>query len=75
VGTVAWLWRGNGAAALVIGGSITVSMLAACLIGLAVPTLLHRFKLDPRIAAGPVSLALADVFTLLVYLNIATFVL
>lgn len=72
---VAWLWRNNGAAALVIGGSITVSMLAACLIGVAVPTLLHRFKLDPRIAAGPVSLALADVFTLLVYLNLATFVL
>jgi magnesium transporter len=72
---VAWLWRGNGAAALVIGGSIVVSMLAACLIGLSVPALLHRFKLDPRIAAGPVSLALADVFTLLVYLNLATFVL
>jgi magnesium transporter len=72
---VAWLWRGNGAAALVIGGSIAASMLAACLIGVTVPTLLHRFKLDPRIAAGPVSLAVADVFTLLVYLNLATFVL
>ena len=72
---VAWLWRGNGAAAVVIGGSIATSMLAAWLIGGAVPTLLHRLKLDPRIAAGPVSLALADVFTLLVYLNLATFVL
>ena len=75
VGLVTWLWRGDGAAALVIGGSITLSMLAACLIGLTVPTLLHRFKLDPRIAAGPVSLALADVFTLLVYFNLATFIL
>lgn len=72
---VAWLWRGNGTAALVIGGSIAVSMVAACLIGVLVPAVLHRFKLDPRIAAGPVSLALADVFTLLVYLNLATFVL
>ena len=70
---VAWLWRGNGPAALVIGGSIAGSMLVACLIGVTVPTLLHRFQLDPRIAAGPVSLALADVFTLLVYLNLATF--
>ena len=72
---VAWLWRGHAIAALVIGVSIAVSMVAACLIGVVVPAVLHRFKLDPRIAAGPVSLALADVFTLLVYLNLATFVL
>lgn len=75
VALVAWLWRHQTVAASVIGGSIAASMLAACLIGLAVPTLLHRYKLDPKIAAGPVSLALADVFTLLVYLNLATFFL
>jgi magnesium transporter len=75
VGLITWLWRGSGAAALVIGGSIALSMLIACLIGLTVPTLLHRFKLDPRIAAGPVSLALADIFTLLIYFNLATFIL
>lgn len=75
VSLVAWLWRGHAAAALVIGGSIATSMVMACLIGLTVPTVLHRFKLDPRIAAGPVNLALADIFTLLVYFNIATAVL
>lgn len=75
VALVAWLWRGNGAAALVIGGSIAVSMVMACLIGLAVPAILHRFKLDPKIAAGPVSLAAADIFTLLIYLNLAKFAL
>ena len=75
VGVVAWLWRGSGTAALVIGGSIAIAMLMACLIGLTVPTLLHRFKLDPRIAAGPVSLALADIFTVTVYFNLAKFVL
>jgi len=75
VGLVAWLWRGNPLAALVIGGSIALSMLMACLIGLTVPTLLHRFKLDPRIAAGPVSLAIADIFTVTVYFNLAKFVL
>jgi len=75
VGLVAWLWRGNPLAALVIGGSIALSMLMACLIGLAVPTVLHRLKLDPRIAAGPVSLAIADIFTVTVYFNLAKFVL
>ena len=75
VGLVAWLWRGNLLASLVIGGSIAMSMLAACMIGLTVPTVLHRFKLDPRIAAGPVSLAIADIFTVAVYFNLARLVL
>jgi len=75
VGLTAWLWRGQAAAAAVIGGSIAVSMVAACLIGLSVPTALHRLKLDPKIAAGPVSLALADLCTLLIYLNVAARVL
>ena len=48
--------------ALVIGGSIAVSMVAAVLIGLSVPAILHRLKLDPKIAAvRPVSLAMADI--------------
>jgi len=72
VGLTAWLWRGQMAAACVIGGSIALSMVVACVIGLSVPTALHRFKLDPKIAAGPVSLALADLCTLLIYLNVAS---
>lgn len=56
-----------------IGESIAIAMLMACLIGLAVPKMLQRFKLDPRIAAVPVSLALADIFTGAVYLNLAKF--
>ena len=71
VALTAWLWRGQAGAALVIGGSIAVSMVAACLIGLTVPAALHRFELDPKIAAGPVSLAMADICTLLIYLNVA----
>jgi magnesium transporter len=73
VGAVAWLWRGQAVAAVVIGGSIAASMVVACLVGLVVPAGLHRFKLDPKIAAGPVSLAVADVFTLLIYFNLAVF--
>lgn len=75
VGTTAWIWRGQPTAALVIGGCIAVSMVASCLVGVTVPAVLHRFKLDPKIAAGPVSLALADICTLLIYLNVAERVL
>ena len=39
----------------------------ACLFGLCVPALLHWLRLDPKIAAGPVTLALTDILTLLSY--------
>lgn len=67
VGTVVWLWRRDGRVAFVIGGSISLSLINSCLIGLSVPSFLHRLKLDPKIAAGPVTLALADILALVVY--------
>ena len=47
--------------------AIAASMIVACLLGVAFPALLHAAKADPKIAAGPVVLALADVATLLFY--------
>jgi magnesium transporter len=32
---------------------------------------LHALRLDPKIAAGPVTLAIADIVTVLVYFNLA----
>jgi magnesium transporter len=67
VAAIVWFWRSDATAALVIGGSIALSLITACLFGLSVPSLLHRFKLDPKIAAGPITLGLADFFALLFY--------
>ncbi|MBI2928481.1 MAG: magnesium transporter [Verrucomicrobia bacterium] len=75
VGLIVWLWRGTGLPAVVIGGSVLLSLCAACSIGLSVPALLHALKLDPKIAAGPVTLALTDIFTLLFYFNLARWML
>src|SRR6266403_3249939 len=75
VGLVVWLWRNNGAAAFVIGGSIALSLVTACGFGLGVASLLHRFRLDPKIAAGPITLALADFFALVIYFVSAWLVL
>jgi len=72
VALVAVLWRREPAAAWVIGTSILVSLCSACLIGLSVPTLLHTLRLDPKIAAGPITLALADISTLLFYFSLAS---
>jgi magnesium transporter len=75
VTVIVWLWRNHLRGAFVIGGSITLSLVTACALGLAVPSLLHRFKLDPKIAAGPVTLALADFIALVIYFTSAWLVL
>lgn len=75
VGLIVWLWRGAGLAAFAIGGSISLALCAACFFGLTVPALLHALKLDPKIAAGPVTLAFTDIFTLLFYFGLAALLL
>lgn len=75
VASIVWIWRGAGLAAFTIGGSIALALGAACFFGLTVPTLLHAFKLDPKIAAGPVTLAFTDISTLLFYFTLATVIL
>lgn len=75
VSAVVFMWRHDVAGACVIGGSIAVSLVSACVLGLGVPSLLHRFKLDLKIAAGPVTLAIADFVALVIYFTSAWLVL
>jgi magnesium transporter len=75
VGLIVWIWRGTPGAAAVVGGSIVLSLGTAGFFGLTVPTLLHALRLDPKIAAGPVTLALADIATVLIYFSMATLLL
>ena len=75
VSAIVWLWRGDALGAFVIGGSIALSLVTACLFGLSVPSFLHWMKLDPKIAAGPVTLAFTDFFALTFYFGIAAIVL
>ena len=73
--TIVWVWQRDIVAALAIGSSIMLSLLSACLFGLTVPSVLHWLKLDPKIAAGPVTLAVTDFVALLFYFGIAALVL
>jgi magnesium transporter len=75
VALIVWLWRGEAWTGLIIGASILLSLGAACLLGLSVPTLLHALRLDPKIAAGPVTLAVTDLCTLLFYFSLAAWLL
>lgn len=67
VGAVVSIWRGEFVGAAVIAGSIALSLVTAAAIGVSVPSILHRLKLDPKIAAGPIALALADFIALVIY--------
>jgi magnesium transporter len=75
VTAIVWLWQGDANGALVVGITIVVSLFMACVFGFSVPSVLHGLKLDPKIAAGPVTLALADFFALTFYFSLASLVL
>jgi magnesium transporter len=74
-GLIVLFWQRDEPAAFVIGVSVCFCLCAACVTGLSVPALLHALKLDPKIAAGPITLALADIFTLLFYFSMAKYFL
>jgi magnesium transporter len=71
---VALLWR-DLRASLSVGLSVVISVLSAALLGILIPALLRTVRWDPRIAAGPITLALADLVTVTVYLVTAKFLL
>ncbi len=75
VGSIVWAWRGDGVAAVSIGASILAVIVIDNAWGLTIPTLLHLFRVDPKIAAGPVTLAVSDICTILIYFTIAMFLL
>ncbi len=71
VAAVIWGWKGAALVSIAVWGSIFLSMVTACLLGVLLPTVIHAFKGDPKIAAGPIVLALTDTATLIFYFNIA----
>ena len=71
VSLAALVWLGERGVALSLAAGICGGMTAAAVIGLCMPMLLRLARLDPQIAAGPIALAAADVVTLLLYFNLA----
>ncbi len=75
VGLLALLWRTGYEAPGVIALATAVSILVAATIGKLVPSALHALKLDPKLAAGPVSLAFTDVAAMLIYMSFGALLL
>ncbi len=74
VGLMCFAWKHETAVALAVGGSVGLAVVTASLVGVAVPALVRVFRIDPKIASGPVVLAIADICTLLLYFRLAAWV-
>jgi magnesium transporter len=71
VALVCLAWLGNVRVALCLIGGITGGVIGGAILGLIMPVALRLVRLEPRVAAGPIALAGADVITILLYLNLA----
>lgn len=69
------LLRGGVDIALIVSSSMMVIVLLGSLIGMSLPFLLSRMKLDPATASGPLITSIADAAGVLVYFGIASQVL
>ena len=75
VGLLSMVWGDGLAPSLVIGFGILVSVLISAGLGIVFPIFIHKTKLDPKVASGPVVLMFADAFTTFVYLSTASWFL
>jgi len=72
VGGLSLLWGEGWRPPVSIAAGIIISVTISGAIGAAMPLILHARKLDPKVAAGPVVLMLADVITTAIYLGLST---
>jgi magnesium transporter len=72
VGGIAVAWQRSWWLASTLATTIVFGMGAAALFGIVLPALLRLLRRDPRIASGPIVLALSDLVTLLCYFNVAS---
>jgi magnesium transporter len=69
------IWQRSAAVTICLFASITLSIITATLFGLLVPTLLRAAQRDPKVASGPITLAMTDLATMFYYLGLATWLL
>ena len=68
-------FRGDAMVALVLALSMMGIVLMGCLIGMSLPFILNRLKLDPASASAPLVTSICDATGVIVYLCIASIIL
>lgn len=75
VGLFASFWKADPWIGLSLAVSLVLAVSISALIGLALPLIFRRFKIDPAIASGPLVLAICDIQALFVYFNLSGLIL
>ncbi|MFA5291533.1 MAG: magnesium transporter [Phycisphaerae bacterium] len=75
VGLIALIWKNQLIPTIVIILSIFLSMTSACLLGIIIPALIRKFRFDPKVASGPIVLAVSDIVTIIFYFNLANWLI
>ncbi len=70
VGLMAWIWMGNAWLGLIVGFAMLANIVNATLVGVMVPLVLKRLKLDPALASGVIVTTFSDVIGFLVFLGL-----
>lgn len=64
--------RGGPEVAVVVALTMMLVVIVGSLIGMSLPFILHRFKLDPATASAPLVTTIADAIGVVIYFSIAT---
>jgi len=69
------IFRAGPEVAVVVAMTMVVTVLFGSLVGMSLPFLLTRFRMDPAAASGPLVTSIADIGGVLIYFSIATWYL
>lgn len=72
ISIIAYIWQGSLVLGLVVGSSLLATLIIGTLAGTIIPLILHKFKIDPAVASGPLITTINDILSLLIYFGIAT---
>ena len=68
-------WKASSKVGAIVGLSIFLVVVWSNFVGVVIPVLFKRFRIDPALASGPLITTLNDVIGVFIYLSVATFLL
>ncbi|NNN48844.1 magnesium transporter [Vibrio sp. 2-2(8)] len=68
-------WRGGSDIAFVVAVTMQIVVIIGCVVGMLLPFILNKFKLDPASASAPLITTIADSIGVIIYFSVATMVL
>ena len=72
IAIIAYFWQGSLILGFIVGGSLLATLIIGTIAGTIIPLILHKLKMDPAIASGPLITTINDILSLLIYFGIAT---